>query len=299
MGNREKGKQMKRILIALTIAAGLLFVMRTRQHPASVSLPEATPALAARQNGPVARTTRPAAAPADARTVQIWNLAARIEQAAAGDDEAEQQRALGEFLRELAAHDPNVAAGILARLGSGPFREDYLARLGQLWGAKSSAEALAWAATLANPNERGMAMKAIALEMAQTDPRAGAAVLDEANAPYDEEARANLAQVWAGSDITGATEWALRNPEGAARDGAVARVAFVMAAANPREAVNLVAGRMAPGEKQTEAAISILHQWARQDSAAAREWVERFPSGPLRERAERELSGALAKKGGP
>jgi hypothetical protein len=41
---------------------------------------------------------------------------------------------------------------------------------------------------------------------------------------------------------------------------------------------------MAPGERQTEAAISVLHQWALRDLNAATAWTFTFPEGALRQR---------------
>ena len=47
-----------------------------------------------------------------------------------------------------------------------------------------------------------------------------------------------------------------------------------------------------PVKRRAEALISVVHQWAPQDFAAASAWVERIPEDLLRERATQELEAA-------
>jgi hypothetical protein len=127
--------------------------------------------------------------------------------------------------------------------------------------------------------------------VAQTDPEAAIRAIENLSLPDDKSTLDSLAQLWATRDISAATTWALARPAGETRDSVVDRVGYVMAEKNPLEAANLVAKNITPGETQTEAAISILHRWALQDWSSARDWAHRFPEGPLRERAEREIAG--------
>ena len=46
-------------------------------------------------------------------------------------------------------------------------------------------------------------------------------------------------------------------------------MAFLSALSDPAQAASFVAEEMSPGEVQTEAAISVLHQWALRDTRAA------------------------------
>jgi hypothetical protein len=109
--------------------------------------------------------------------------------------------------------------------------------------------------------------------------------------PDDEGTLDTLAHLWASKDIAAATKWALARPAGEERDNLLARVAYVLAEKNPREAATMVVNNLAPGDAQIEAAISIVHQWALQDWNAAKEWVDTFPEGPLRDRAQNEVAG--------
>ena len=63
----------------------------------------------------------------------------------------------------------------------------------------------------------------------------------------------------------------------------------MMAEKSPADAAQLAIEHISPGPAQDEAVISILHQWWRQDRAAAAAWVALFPESPLRTRAEREI----------
>jgi hypothetical protein len=76
------------------------------------------------------------------------------------------------------------------------------------------------------------------------------------------------------------------------------RIAFVEAKSNPAEAGRLISEQMSPGQIQSEAAISVLYQWTRQDAAAAMAWAESFPPGDLRERAINEVKNVSAVSSG-
>jgi hypothetical protein len=49
-----------------------------------------------------------------------------------------------------------------------------------------------------------------------------------------------------------------------------------MAQSKPAEAATFVMQEITPGPARTEAAISVLHQWALRDSAGAIAWASNF-----------------------
>ncbi len=104
----------------------------------------------------------------------------------------------------------------------------------------------------------------------------------------------NLAQQWAIQDVQAASTWALTKPPGEQRDRLLQRIAFVESRTNPEQAARLTVEQMSPGPTQSEAAISVLYQWARSDSGAALAWAESFPAGDLRDRAIKEVRNAIA-----
>jgi hypothetical protein len=100
----------------------------------------------------------------------------------------------------------------------------------------------------------------------------------------------DIAQKWAGSDFTSALTWANRESPGEQRDRVIARLAFVRAQTEPAAAATLVASQIPAGPTLDEASVSVAHQWALRDLGGAFAWVNRFPSGDLRDRALSELA---------
>jgi hypothetical protein len=86
----------------------------------------------------------------------------------------------------------------------------------------------------------------------------------------------------------------LTQPAGEQRDRLLARIAFVESQTNPDAAVRLVVDQMSAGTAQAEAAISVMHQWALRDPAAAMAWAESFPPGDLHDRAVNEVNNVSA-----
>lgn len=151
---------------------------------------------------------------------------------------------------------------------------------------------VAWAAALEDESERQSAINSACLEIAQSDPAFAIQTLEKFDPAPDSRILQDLTQLWSAVDSAAATDWILSRAASADRDRLLARVAYVIAKDDPRRAAHLLIENTSPGEAQTEAAISILHNWALTDSASASQWVELFPPGPLRERAQSELTRA-------
>jgi hypothetical protein len=101
----------------------------------------------------------------------------------------------------------------------------------------------------------------------------------------------NLVQQLAAKNYPAALAFAREQPAGFVRERLVERVAFVQAQHAPADAARLVIEEIAPGHRQSEAVVMVLHQWALNDPRGARGWVAMFPEGELKERASRELNG--------
>jgi hypothetical protein len=93
-----------------------------------------------------------------------------------------------------------------------------------------------------------------------------------------------------GADADAAAQWAITLPAGSTRAAVLARIGYALASEDPRAAADFVVRHGPPGETQSEAAIAVLHLWALRNRGAAREWVNAFPPGALRERAMNELA---------
>lgn len=142
------------------------------------------------------------------------------------------------------------------------------------------------------PEESSLELERRCLHLAERDPRAAVILaIDTQAADTHPGLMENLTAQWAMHDFQDAHEWVLQQEPGERRDGLMARVAFARSQSNPAAAAQVVINEMAPGNQQTEAVISVLHQWALRDMDGASAWVNQFPEGALRERAFDELEG--------
>ncbi len=199
------------------------------------------------------------------------------------------------LLAELVRSQPEAAARFAESLEVGEMREEALRRVAQCWTAQDPAGAERWAAQLVSPSERASALSDMCFQIAQTNAAQALFKAEQyglGTAPG--AVLENLAQQWAGQDFYSAVNWVEQQPAGEQRDQMLSRLAFVQSATAPSEAVKMVVDQISPGPIQTEAAISVLHQWAVHDLAGARSWVDLFPAGPLQDRADTELDNIAA-----
>lgn len=158
------------------------------------------------------------------------------------------------------------------------------------WIARDPRAAMEWAAQLPGGESRDAALEAACYEIAKVNP-AEAVALAEKYALTNHGTLANLTQQWASRDLRSAYTWVQAKPTGEERNELASRIGYVWSTSQPAEAANFVVQEISPGPVQTEAAISVLHQWAIRDFNGAMDWVEQFPDGDIRQRAIKELAG--------
>jgi hypothetical protein len=159
------------------------------------------------------------------------------------------------------------------------------ARKAELLAARDTALAIE------DPGQRNSALSRVCYQWAEFDPlgaieHALAWQLEDVPGLFE-----NLAHQWASTDLTAARAWTERQPPSEFRSELAARIGFVLAQTDPEAAAHYVIKQTEPGPSQTEAAISVLHQWLQKDPEAAAAWANSFPAGPLRERALQEVEG--------
>lgn len=223
------------------------------------------------------------------------DVASEIGTALRSGQSSDKELALTKLLPELIANDAAQAARLVETLEPWAWREDALHLVARSWASVDSSLAAAWAFQLADETERNTALADVALQLAESKPKAAL----ELAVTYDivENGRIvqlNLTQLWAAQEAEAATEWVRSQNDPEFQAQAYARVALAWAETNPAEAAKLVVERIPRGEVQSEAAMSVLHQWLLRDPAAAESWVELFPEGDFRQRAEDELAGFQA-----
>ncbi|HEY8903778.1 MAG TPA: hypothetical protein VIM48_08720 [Chthoniobacterales bacterium] len=202
----------------------------------------------------------------------------------------ERSKGLDDAIQAWVAQDAVGAAEFGESQESVSVREEMLHRVLEAWSRKDAKAALAWANDLTDPAKKQEAVSAICLTMAQLDPLKA---LDSALDSHAENAGDGLiesiAMQWAAKDPQAARQWAEAQDPGAWRDGVMGRIAFVLCRTDPAGAAQIVSSEMQPGQAQTEAAISVVHQWAKVDQASATAWVNGFPA-ELRKRALTEIA---------
>lgn len=156
--------------------------------------------------------------------------------------------------------------------------------------ARDPYAALKWAAQQPADEMRDELLAAACYEIANVNP-AEAVALAEKHALTNHATLANLTGQWAQQDLRAAHAWVLTKPAGGERNELAARVGYVWSGIEPAAAADFIIREIPPGSAQTEAAISVLHQWALRDFNGATAWVELFPEGEIRERAMNELAG--------
>ena len=218
-------------------------------------------------------------------------------EALSSDDVHVQEHAIRQLLPELARRDAVSAARVADLYLDSPLRPQILIIVARGWAGQNRLHALAWAQSLSDANERETVLVEIFSRIAQSDPAEAVRLRQELSGDQGDDAElVNLAQRWAETDLSAVYGWTDSLPPGAQRDQLTARAAFIQSQNNPAEAAQLVLDRIPRGEAQTEALISVVHQWAQRDLAAASAWVERIPEDLLRERATQELEAVKRSK---
>jgi len=232
----------------------------------------------------------PAIAPAAPATTPVAELAQLTIQSLSSTDAATRERGITQLLPALARRDVVAAARVADLFVASDLRPRILSAVAQAWTDQNRLHALDWAQGLPDVHEREAVLVEIFARISQSDPAEAVRLRQQlALDPADDAELANLAQRWAESDLSAVLGWTDSLPPGTQRDQLHARAAFIQAQSNPAAAAQLVMDRLPRGEAQSEALISVVHQWAQRDLAAASAWVDSIPEDLLRERATQEL----------
>ena len=219
------------------------------------------------------------------------SLLAQMESALAKHADADWDLVLKVLFPALVAQDRKAAAFLVENFPAGDHREQLLHRLMQTWAANDFAGAVSWIATLPSLAEQKSAFDDACFAASENNPAEAIHAWESFDFKDDDHVMENIVLSWAEKDINSAHAWASARPPSLQRDQAMARIAYIMAQTKPSTAANLIIREIPPGPALTEAAISILHQWAMADLPGATAWVQQFPPGPMADRAQNELEG--------
>lgn len=222
----------------------------------------------------------------------------RTQDASRGDPSGEDRLLSGKHRTALSSEttDPfQQQARKIASMPQDTERENATHHLAREWARNSPTAAERWAATREDPAERERALTYICLEVASQDPRE--AIRIARSHRLHPATLESIAASWAGADFVSAYSWAGELPEGEQKDRVVMRLLQLRATEAPSEAAALLSASPLSGGAQEEAAMTIVHQWILKDPEAARQWVELFPEGPIKDRANVAVQGMTAYRG--
>jgi hypothetical protein len=84
-------------------------------------------------------------------------------------------------------------------------------------------------------------------------------------------------------------------PDAMARQSALAEIATTQAASDPTAAATLAVENIADDEILTRAILGVVSEAYGNDPDLVREWIDRFPQGPMRDAARAEFNRASQK----
>jgi hypothetical protein len=250
-----------------------------------------------RSEAPVPGSSRPAAiSPERPRPGRARDILTAFSEVAGETDRVRRDARLLALAGRWIDASPEEAVGFAICLPPGEVREILLRQLYVEWARKDPEEALAWSDRLAEGSDRREVRSTVCIAVAESDPRLALGLALQHGADGDDGGGLleNLSAQWADREPAAALDWVREQPDGEWHDRLMARVAFVLSKSDPHTAACQVAEEMEPGPAQTEAILSVLHQWTAVDPAAAAGWVRDFPPGSLRDRALHELAGYLS-----
>lgn len=197
-------------------------------------------------------------------------------------------------LAVCAARNPKGTAAYLdaARLGGN--RELILGRFAQMWSASDPVAALKWAVSRDDVGEQEFLSGTVYLKWAETDPASAVAAAEQVRVlgPTRTDVMRNLVSQWAAQDMASTLAWVKARPVDDQRAQLIGQVAIRLAETSPVAAIALVQEDIAPGNRQREAILAVLHQWALHDLPAAKTWAAGIPGeSVIGKHVRQELAG--------
>jgi hypothetical protein len=139
--------------------------------------------------------------------------------------------------------DPKAAATYVSMLKPGMLQQQTAASVASAWARSDASAALEWVDGFPPGESRSSAVR-------------------------------NVVATWSGQDPEAAAEWVLRQSVDASRDDLLDMLASNQRYGDAKQAIRL-GEQIADTERRNRSLQQTVHQWIRQDSDAARAWVQR------------------------
>lgn len=193
-------------------------------------------------------------------------------------------------VRRWADLDGAAAASWVEQLEPGMARTEGLRQVAIGWANADLTSATEWARTFPEGPERNTVLLDVAYEAARSLPKDALALAEllPAGAERD-ELLVHAAGQWAAVEPDPAMQWAQSVASPVLQSNLVTAVATTLADRNGGAAAQLIAERLAAGEEQDRAAVSIVQRWAVEDPSSTASWVALFPDTSARAEAVKNL----------
>lgn len=218
----------------------------------------------------------------------------RLSQALKTEEKSERDAALSALCQRWGMANPQQALRTALEIAEPGVREQVTRELCQAWATRDPEQAARWALQIPDSFEQSRALDFVFSKIAETQPSKALELIRNNLGQAQPGLIGNLVQQRAAADIRAAYDWANALPPGEVRQESLRRVAVTWAKTDPGASAKFVAEQLAPGPEQTEAAVSVIHQWALRDLGSASAWANQFPEGPLRDRMFAEIAGVEA-----
>ncbi len=155
----------------------------------------------------------------------------------------------------------------------------------EIWSETDLAAATEWALSIEKESEKNKALRAIALALAQKDPKGAA---EWAKSLQDEDIKNKiigaLTEKWAENDPESAMEWSMQLPEGETQNAALTKLVDKWAERDPQAAIKwaLSVPEKYPGDTKGRGDFLLMRSvngWAKNDLPAAINWIRTVPEG--------------------
>lgn len=198
----------------------------------------------------------------------------------ASKSEARDERQAAEISRLLAAleeqEDPSLR-----------IRASY--DISDKWGKTDPDAAFEWARNLPDEQEQRDSLIIICENLALKDPARAMALAESYTGSKRGDVTLRVVIHWMAADPPAATAWIERLESSEERDRCCLYSSRSLAKKCPAQAASLVLDHISSDVLMELAVLCVLQEWTVQDRKGAEEWVNSFPPGSLRTRAEREL----------
>jgi hypothetical protein len=195
---------------------------------------------------------------------------------------------------QLAQGDVARAKRALDLVPAGEGRENAVRALATKWASRSFDEALAWAGSLNNTDERSAAVESALLVLSPNDAlRAITLAQQFLSGPALERSLTGSLRRLTRHDPFAAASLVTQLPSGNPQTAAALDVARALATKEPETAINWI--RTLPaGELQSLALNNVIDIWSAKDPATAKRYVSEMPAGAALDSASGQLARDLA-----